>query len=94
MTFKWHGDEFTQKLKRIQGKHEVPLSELFTDDFIQQNTDFQTLEAMLDASGVKSAGQIKGESFSAFIATRTKFASWDEMLKAGNTDHAKRTLNK
>ena len=92
MTFKWHGDEFSQKLKRLQGKHEVPLSELFTDDFIRENTDFETLQAMFEASAVKSAEQIKSRSFSAFIAKRTKFTGWDEMLKAGVADYSKRTL--
>lgn len=89
----WHGDEIIDKYtKAIEGN--PTLSELLSDSFMQQNTDFKTFQEMFDAGGIKSADDIKSEAFSTFIASKTRFANWTDMLHAAVVERAKRRLTK
>ncbi len=81
-----------KKLRELEGPREVPLSELMTDDFIRTHTDFQTLQAMFDASGVENPEEISNEKFSKFIATHTRFGTWEEMIELAHTEYIKRKL--
>lgn len=84
--------ELQRKLKNLGEKKRVALPDLLPDDFIKKHTDFQTLQAMLDASGVKNQEEIGNEKFSKFIATHTRFSNWEEMLKAAGAEYYKRQL--
>jgi hypothetical protein len=85
-------DEFRKKLKKLEGKRDVPLSELMPDTFIRRNTKFQTLQAFLDAGGIEGQKDIGSQAFSKFIGTNSKFRNWDEMSQAAGTEWAKRQL--
>jgi len=74
--------ELRRKAKNLNGQTEVPLSELFPNDFIRKYTNFQTLQAMIDTSGIKSPEEIGNEEFCKFISLHTQFSSWEEMLRA------------
>lgn len=82
-----------QKAKELHGQREVPLSELMPDNFIRKNTNFQTLQAMLDASGIENLEEIGNEKFSKFISTHTRFSTWEEMIKVASTEYIKRKLS-
>jgi hypothetical protein len=42
-----------------------------TNEFIRENTRFETWPQMMDAGGVESADDITGEAFSEYIASTT-----------------------
>ena len=84
--------ELQRKIKDLDGQKRIPLSELLPDDFIRKHTDFQTLQAMLDASGIENKEEIGNEEFSKFVATHTRFSNWEEMLKAAGPEYVKRQL--
>jgi hypothetical protein len=84
--------ELQRKLKDLQGQQGVSISELLPDDFIQKYTDFQTLQAMFDASGIENPEEIDSKKFSKFVATHTHFANWEEMLKVAGAEYTKRQL--
>lgn len=84
--------DFQKKVKGLDGEREVALPELLPDDFIRQHTNYQTLQGMIDASGIKNTEQIGNEEFSKFIATHTQFSSWEEMLQVAATTYYKRQL--
>ena len=48
------------------------------DNFIRVNTDFQSLQAMLDASGIEDFDELSTEKFAKFISTHTQFQTWEE----------------
>ena len=83
-----------QKVKELNGQKEVPLTELMPDDFIREYTNFQTLQTMLDASGIENTEEISGEKFSKFIATHTRFSTWGEMTKMAGAEYIKRELSR
>jgi hypothetical protein len=84
--------ELQRKLKDLKGEKRVALPDLLPDDFIRKNTDFKTLQAMIDASGVKNQEEIGNDKFSKFIATHTRFSDWEEMLKTAGAEYYKRQL--
>lgn len=47
-------DRLEKNLEKLDGKHKVTGEELLPDDFIRENTNFQTRSAFLEASGIKA----------------------------------------
>lgn len=84
--------ELQRKARALNGERKVPLSEMMPGAFMQKYTDFETLQAMLDESGIKDPEEIRGEEFSKFVATHTRFDSWGEMLKRAGVEYGKSQL--
>lgn len=84
--------ELQRKSKELNGERKIPLTELLPDSFIRQYTNSQTLQAMIDASGMKNLEEISNEEFSQFVSTHTRFGNWEEMLKMATTEYVKRKL--
>jgi len=94
MEIKFNDDnlkKLQRNLKELKGQKQIPITELLTDAFVRQYTDFQTLQAMVDACGVEAMEKQTGE-FAKFIATHTRFGTWREMLEAANARYFKRKL--
>lgn len=84
--------ELQRKAKDLHRQRDVLLSELLPHDFIRKYTDFQTLQAMFDASGIENSEEIGNDKFSKFVAAHTRFSNWEEMLKAAGIEYIKRQL--
>jgi hypothetical protein len=92
MPIRLHGfDQVSRKLRDLQrraekldGLHGVKFDELFPPSFMRRYSDFETIGAMVDASGfrVESAddfARIPDDEWDRFVASRTRFANWREM---------------
>lgn len=84
--------ELQRKSKELSGQRKIPLTELLPDNFMREYTDFQTLEAMFDATRIKHSEEIGNEEFSKFVSIHTRFSNWDEMLKAATIEYARNKL--
>jgi hypothetical protein len=85
-------DQLEENIENLDGKHEVTGEELLPDDFIRQNTKFQTRSAFLEASGIKSQEDMSTDAFDNFVGASTRFANWQEMFKAAGAEWAERQL--
>lgn len=85
-------EQLERNLEKLGGKHEVTGEDLLPDDFIRENTNFQTRSAFLEASGIKSQEDIATDAFDSFVAANTRFANWQEMFKAAGAEWANRQL--
>jgi hypothetical protein len=97
--FKLTTDSFDRKLKELErraeelgGEKEVTMNELLPDSFINAHSEFQSFQAMVDASGIKDPEELTGKPFSEFISAHTKFNNWGEMLKKASVAYHKRKL--
>lgn len=84
-------DNFEKELKRIQkaaekldGKHSVSFAELFTTEFMQQYTPYESLEELFSAGGFEVNSKedleaIPDEKMDAHVAQTTTFDSWEDM---------------
>ena len=51
-------EKLQRNLEKVDGEHEVPVAELLTDDFIREDTNFQTRKAFLDEEWIIAEGGI------------------------------------
>jgi hypothetical protein len=89
--------DLQRRMAALDGEHAVRFDELFNDEFMLRNTDFDSVAAMFAASGYKieSADDFKAipdEPWDDFIRNRTRFASWQEMKEAAAKAWASRQM--
>ncbi|WP_137290881.1 hypothetical protein [Natronorubrum halophilum] len=70
--------------EELDGENEIPFDELFTDGFMQQYTDFESFDELLEKSqwNVESEDDflsIPDDEFDMYIADQTSFNSWEQM---------------
>lgn len=78
-------DKLFKKAEAVGG--DVPVLDVMTDSFMQSHTEFNTFEDMVHESGITDAEQIETPAFSEFIASKTQFADWEDMLKIALTEY-------
>jgi hypothetical protein len=88
-------EKLEKNIEKVEGEKHVELPDLMPDDFIRKHTNFQSLQAMLNAGGVKDCEDIEGidsDAFSNFIATHTRFAGWPNMCEFASGEWVRRQL--
>ena len=83
-------DEHAKRVRKDAAQKSIPLSELFTADFMRAHTNFDSLAAMMEAGDFESATP---EEWDAFVKGNTQFSTWQEMMHAANAERAKRAIN-
>jgi hypothetical protein len=86
-----------QRLQRLEGSHSIPFSEMFPDEFMLLNTEFQSIVDMIEMSGfrVETADDFKAipdDEWDAFVRSRTRFTSWEEMRATAGNEWMSRQL--
>jgi hypothetical protein len=82
-------DALARRARRLEGTHSVRLRDLFNPDFMERYTEFSSIDEMVESSGfdVESADDFKrilDDGWDTFVASRTRFRTWKQMLaKAG-----------
>lgn len=100
-----HGLEKLQKnlsqleknAKALDGKHEVPLEEVLTSAFLRRNTNFHSLDEIMDKVKVKNQKDFKelpDEDLDKIIQKGSSFSSWQEMLQKAGGEYAEKRLFK
>ena len=100
MPVKFDGfDEFHKSLKNISdnieknaGEREVSLDDLFTKEFMNSCSEYNTFNELLDAGGFDSSSQeafeaIPDEEIDVFIKENTNYDSWEDMLGSANDEY-------
>jgi hypothetical protein len=88
-------EKLQKNLEKVEGDKQVQLPDLMPDSFVREHTNFQSLQAMLNAGGVKDCEDIEGidsDAFSKFIATHTRFTGWQDMCEFASGEWVKRQL--
>lgn len=83
-------EKLQERLEELDGSHQIPFNEMFELAFMIEFTDFTSIDEMLEASGYKVESDedfaaIPDAEWDQFVATTTRFSSWEEMQhEAGN----------
>lgn len=95
-------EELQRKLDRLQNNVQelngsVPLRDILTPEFMSRETKFSSVKAMFESTPFKIESQddfraLAQDQLDAFIREHTKFSSWQDLLKAGGLEYAKRKL--
>lgn len=89
--------DMSRRAESLSGKHNVPIPELLTPDFLTRCSRFRSADEMFEASGFKIESS---EDFAAisdaerdtFIRTHTSFSSWEAMLSEAGGEWAARRM--
>ncbi len=84
-------DRLASNAQTLHGKHQIPLQDILTSEFLQKHTPFQSVQEMFDKSQFKITSKedleaIPEELLDAYIKANTKFSTWNDMLTAAATE--------
>ncbi|WP_049492606.1 hypothetical protein [Streptococcus pseudopneumoniae] len=95
MTFEINGlDDFSNRLDQLSenaqsvaGTHEYSFTEVFSDEFMIEHTNFSTIDEFLLSSPEKISNAEEFEKadesiLDVFVSEQTKFNTWKEMMSA------------
>ena len=95
MTFEINGlDDFSNRLDQLSenaqsvaGTHEYSFTEVFSDEFMIEHTNFSTIDDFLLSSPEKISNAEEFEKadesiLDVFVSEQTKFDTWKEMMSA------------
>ena len=90
-------DDLAKRAQALDGTHQVSVTELFAPTFMRQHTDFESFEAMIEASGhdvqtPEDFERIPDDEWERLVKTRTRFPSWTEMQKKAGAEYFRRKL--
>ncbi|MFC7188165.1 hypothetical protein [Halorubrum yunnanense] len=90
-------EDMEEKAEEIDGDNDVPLNELFTNDFLQRYTEFASLEEFFEESPwvVESDDDIDAipqEEMDEYVNEHTTFDDTDEMTGEAATEWAAKQL--
>jgi hypothetical protein len=85
-------DQLAKKAEALDGQHDVPLNELMPDSFVRRYTDYQSLQAMVDAGGIDTSDDLHGEDWNNFVASHSRFGGWKEMQNKAVAEWTKKKL--
>ena len=98
-------DDFQRELDRLQremsnasGEMEVPFTELFTDSFMQEYTNYSSIDDLFEDGGFQAHTNEEFESISeeeldAHISRNTEFQTFQEMLGEASAQYVLRQLD-
>lgn len=90
-------DNLSKKAEALDGTHDVPFSDLFTNAFMLSHSGFSTIDALLESSGIHIQNQADFENLpekqlDSIIQEKTDFSSWEEMSIAAASEYARKKL--
>ena len=93
MRFEFEGfNELERKLnnlkanaRKLNGKHEIPLKDLFNTTFMLKNTNHNSIQSFFDHSpfeinSEEDFDEVPEQELDNFVSSNTIFNSWHEML--------------
>ena len=95
MTFETNGlndfsnrlDQLSENAQSVAGTHEYSFTEVFSDEFMIEHTNFSTIDEFLLSSPEKISNAEEFEKadesiLDVFVSEQTKFDTWKEMMSA------------
>ena len=91
--------DLKQNLRRMEGHHDVPMSDLLTDQFIQAHTQLSSLTALLEKSGfvINSIDDFKAipdKEWDDYISSVSDFQNWQDMLREATRQYVIRQIRR
>lgn len=90
--------DFSDRVQKLDGTHNIPVSELLTSDFLRSCSIFPSAEEMFKASGFKVESPedfkaIPDDQWDVFIQKNTHYSNWEEMLGSAVKEWTKKQLS-
>ncbi|SDR48741.1 hypothetical protein [Pseudovibrio sp. Tun.PSC04-5.I4] len=92
-------DAIMANAQRLKKQETVDLAELLNDDFMQDNSNYQSVTDLFSVAGQNDVSQesiasIDDDLWEKIVASNTVFSSWDEMFNAASNQFIRQNLFK
>ena len=89
--------QMQKSAKELDGTHEIPFSELFTESFMLKHTSYSIFDELLSAGGfsantTEEFQAIPDAVFDKHISQNSQFSSWQEMLDTATSDYVTKKM--
>lgn len=92
--------DLERKARAVDGKHQIPLSDLFPPSFLRVHTRFSSLDDLeakarewgFSLGSQEDLDKLPTDQWDAFIAEHTHFTTWKDMLGKGAAEWTSRQL--
>ncbi|USK61299.1 hypothetical protein [Peribacillus asahii] len=81
--------------KELNGTHNIPFEELFTDSFLRKHTTFTSFDDFENQeifNKYPTIEEIPDEEMDQFVSAKTNFSNWDDMLGEASVEYAAKKL--
>lgn len=90
-------DRLSNRAESVHGSNEIPLDELFPDDFMVTYTEFETVAEFFESSPwtvetEEDFERIPEDDFDNYVDRHTGFSSWEAMLSAAAREWVSRQI--
>lgn len=89
-------NDFQKQLKQMQrgakelsGSNQIPITDLFTDEFLRNYTKFQSFNDFENQKIFKkypTIEEIPDEEMDSFVVDHSEFNSWQEMIESASSE--------
>lgn len=79
----------------LNGSHDVPFQDLFTDSFLRKYTTFTSFDDFENQeifNKYSTFEEIPDEEMDQFVSAKTNFSNWDDMLGEASVEYASKKL--
>jgi hypothetical protein len=89
--------EMQQRAREINGTHRLAFSELFSDEFMKEHTDFKSFPQMVEENPFETQSKedleaVPDDEWEEYVSSRTRFANWEAMREAAAGDWISRQM--
>lgn len=90
-------DQLAESFRSAEGEYNVPIEDVFTEEFMRTHTEVTSIRAFFDESpwDVETQDdlqQIPEDKLDAYVRDHTGFKSWEAMLKTAGREWVTRQL--
>ena len=90
-------DVFAANARELHGEHQLPITELLTDDFMHRHTKYGSFQAMVDQSPFRVESSTDFEAipdaeWDTYVQVNTSFAGWQAMLEEAGKEYVQKKL--
>lgn len=80
--------KLADSVKNLEGETQVPSHEIFTREFMQAHSHYNSFEDFFTDSGfTQSLEDIPDAEWDVYVASKTNFLNWEEMFDAASEEY-------
>ena len=89
--------DLERRVRALDGEHKVPLTELYSNNFVRRVSNFSSFEELLQAGGydIKSEADftaIPDDEWDEHVRANTRFDSWRDMKEEASSEWTAKRL--
>ena len=90
-------DKIKNKINKLDGNGKVRFRDIFTAEFMENNTDFNSINQMFKQSDFEIRNEedfnnLDENKLNCYVAENTDFSDWDEMTEKAISEWVKKEL--